>query len=375
MRLARFGTWLLSLLMILSLGVVLSACSTGVSNNSSNNTNANNSSQSNNSNNNTNANGNSSGVNQNNNGNGVANPSQGDHLLFVEPDDGAVPVVNAIKAAKSSVDMVMYLLSDRDVIGALQDAQQRGVQVRVMLEEHPYGGGSGNQSIYQTLQKAGVNVKWTNPVFRLTHEKALVMDDKVALVMTLNTTYSAFTKNREYGIVTYKPAEVQEVLAGFNADWNRAAFNPAEGSSLVWSNANSRRKIIAFIDSSQHSLVMEQEEMQDSEIQQHLVSAARRGVKIQILVAASTSSSSSDPNQAGEQQAQAGGAQVRTINSPYMHAKIYLADDNRVIICSENVSTSSLDNNRELGIIVSDPEIVKRVSQTFQKDWSRGTGI
>jgi len=314
---------------------------------------------------------------QNSIGVGGVNPSQGDHVLFVEPEDGNTPVVGAINAAKNSVEMKMYLLTERDVIAALKAAQQRGIKVRVMLEEHPYGSGPGNTENYKTFQSSGIEVKWTNPVFKLSHEKSLVVDDKAALIMTLNLTHSAFISNREYGIITTKPAEVKEVLDGFNADWNRNAFNPADSSPLLWSNLNSRKKILAFIDGSQKTLILEQEEMQDSEVQQHLIDAAKRGVKVRVLVAGSTGSESSggDYNKPGEQQIQAGGVQVKTIAVPYMHAKIYLADGNRVIICSENVSTSSLNNNRELGIIVSDSEIVKRVAQTFEKDWVGGKAV
>jgi len=314
---------------------------------------------------------------QNSIGVGGVSPSQGDHVLFVEPEDGNTPVVGAINAAKNSVEMKMYLLTERDVIAALKAAQQRGIKVRVMLEEHPYGSGPGNTENYKTFQSSGIEVKWTNPVFKLSHEKSLVVDDKAALIMTLNLTHSAFISNREYGIITTKPAEVKEVLDGFNADWNRNAFNPADSSPLLWSNLNSRKKILAFIDGSQKTLILEQEEMQDSEVQQHLIDAAKRGVKVRVLVAGSTGSESSggDYNKPGEQQIQAGGVQVKTIAVPYMHAKIYLADGNRVIICSENVSTSSLNNNRELGIIVSDSEIVKRVAQTFEKDWVGGKAV
>jgi cardiolipin synthase len=301
-------------------------------------------------------------------------PSQGSHTLFVEPDDGVAPVLDAIVSASTSLEMKMYLLSDRQIIDALKAAQARGVKVRVLLEENPYGGGSGNKSVYNELQAAGVAVQWTNPVFRLTHEKSLVVDDGAALIMTCNMTHSAFISNREYGIITHQPAEVKEVLDGFNADWDRRLFTPNPNSALVWSNVNSRLKVLAFIDSAQQTLVLEQEEMQDAEVQQHLINAARRGVKVRVLVAA-PQSGQTDPNRPGELQISAGGVAVRIISTPYMHAKVYLADGNRALTGSMNVSTSSLDNNRELGIIVSDPEIASRIVGTFEKDWVRGVDL
>jgi cardiolipin synthase len=301
-------------------------------------------------------------------------PSQGSHTLFLEPDDGVAPVLNAIVSARTSLEMKMYLLSDREIIDALKAAQARGVKVRVLLEKNPYGSGPGNKSVYNELQAAGVAVQWTNPVFRLTHEKSLVVDDRAALIMTCNMTHSAFTRNREYGIITHQPAEVKEVLDGFNADWDRRSFSPNPNSALLWSNVNSRHKVLAFIDSAQKTLVLEQEEMQDAEVQQHLINAARRGVKVRVLVAA-PQSGQPDLNLPGERQIRAGGVAVRIISTPIMHAKVYLADGNRVLTGSMNVSTSSLDNNRELGIIVSDPEIVRRIAETFEKDWAKGASL
>ena len=37
---------------------------------------------------------------------------------------------------------------------------------------------------------------------------------------------------------------------------------------------------------------------------------------------------------------------------------------------SENISAQSLDQNRELGIIVSDANVLSRLQTTFQKDWA-----
>lgn len=181
--------------------------------------------------------------------------NQGEQRLFVEPDDGVTPVLNAIATATSSIELKMYLLTERDAIEALKTAQRRGVRVRVILEQRPYGSGPGNEGNYQALQAAGIAVRWGNPVFRLTHEKSLIIDHKVAFIMTLNLVHSAFTRNREFGIVTARPAEVAEVLDGFEADWNRTAFTPPADSPLLWSNVNSRRKLLAFIDGARDAAV------------------------------------------------------------------------------------------------------------------------
>src|SRR3954452_8248408 len=59
--------------------------------------------------------------------------------VFVEPEDGRNPVLEELNAANSSIDVMIYLLSDRDVMSALGRAESRGVQVRVILEHDPFG--------------------------------------------------------------------------------------------------------------------------------------------------------------------------------------------------------------------------------------------
>src|SRR5581483_11796733 len=119
--------------------------------------------------------------------------------VCVEPDDGLDPVLNEFNGAVRSIDLVVYELTERQVLAALESAQRRGVQVRVLLEEHPFGAGNINGSAAARLQQAGVQVRWANPRFSLTHEKAAVIDRREALILTLNLTASAFTRNREYG--------------------------------------------------------------------------------------------------------------------------------------------------------------------------------
>jgi len=276
--------------------------------------------------------------------------------------------LEAIRDARRSVDVVVYLLSDRSVIEELIAARRRGVAVRVMLERDPYGSGPGNGAAYDQLRRGGVDVRWANPAFALTHEKALIADGETALIMTLNLVYSAFHNNREYGVITHDPLEVAETLAGFNADWERRAFKP-KAPALLWSDANTRRKLLDFIDGARESLLLEQESTQDHEALQHLAGAARRGVDVRIITP--PDDGESDPNRAGRRQLAGAGALVRTLEAPKVHAKTLVADGARAIVGSANLTSSALDNNRELGVVVLEPEIVRRMVETFETDWAR----
>ncbi len=148
--------------------------------------------------------------------------------VFVEPDAGDTVITDAIAGAKKTVLLEMYLLTERKVINALEESAHRGVDVRVMLEQHPYGIGSVSPTeTLDRLKAAGVNTQFTNPAFALTHEKGMVIDDSTAYIMTANFTAAAlgsgsYTKNREYGIIDTNGQDVQAVTDIFNADWNRS---------------------------------------------------------------------------------------------------------------------------------------------------------
>src|SRR6266571_1369365 len=111
--------------------------------------------------------------------------------VFVEPDAGEHPISDAIHAAKKAIWLEMYFLTDRNIIRALEEAANRGVDVRVMLELHPFGGGSSPTRTMDQLKAAGVNAQPSNPSFPLTHAKSMIIDDTAAYIMTSNFSRSA----------------------------------------------------------------------------------------------------------------------------------------------------------------------------------------
>src|SRR5215217_964852 len=76
--------------------------------------------------------------------------------IFIEPDDGRKPILDELTAARRSVELQVYLLSDNEIINALIAADQRGVRVRVMMEEHPFGGAGNQPDVFDRLQDNGV---------------------------------------------------------------------------------------------------------------------------------------------------------------------------------------------------------------------------
>lgn len=289
--------------------------------------------------------------------------------LFIEPQAGERVITGAITSAKKSVWVEMYLLTDKKVISALEDTAHRHIDVRVMLEDHPYGGGSVSPT--ETLDKlkaAGIQTKTTNPDFALTHEKGMVIDGTTAYIMTGNFTLAALgagksTLNREYGIIDTNTQDVKNVQDIFTDDWNRTQAK-VSSSNLVVSPINSRNTFITLIKSAKKSLLIEAEEMNDPSVEQALVSQEKQGVKVQVILP------KNDSNDKGIATIKKSKVQVEEDSHLYIHAKIIIVDQQKAFVGSENISTSSLDKNRELGIIVSNTSVLNALQQTFQQDWT-----
>jgi phosphatidylserine/phosphatidylglycerophosphate/cardiolipin synthase-like enzyme len=286
--------------------------------------------------------------------------------LFVEPDDGTRPVVQFIGEARRTLDVAMYLLSDRDVVQALEAAPRRGVRVRVMLEEHPYETGPGNGAVASRLKAAGVTVGWSPTTFQLSHDKYAVADGRSALVGTANWTHSAFVGNREYLVVDDDPTDVGQLAALFQADWGRDSPDLTD-PRLVVSPTNARADFGALAGAAGQTLDLEAEEMEDPGIEGALVGAARRGVVVRVILPLPTGGP--DANAAGRGRLVAGGVQVRRLRNPYVHAKDVVVDGKEAFVGSENLSTSSLDRNREVGLLLADPVAVRSLEATFERDW------
>lgn len=297
-------------------------------------------------------------------------PGVRDVSLFVEPGAGAKPVTNAIDGAMHSVWVEVYLLTDARVIAALEEAAHRGVEVRVLLEEHPYGGDVVSpQRTLQTLRLAGIQAKFANSAYHYTHAQTLIIDSATLLVLTANLSRSGLggssaAHNREFGVIDTHTEDVTEIMAIFQADWTRN--QPAlHDANMVISPVNARAKITALLNSAQTSLLIEDEEMYDTALEDALIAAARRGVRVRLILAGPA-----DIVATAAARLKAGGVQLVYVGAPFIHAKVIVADGRLAFVGSENFSATSLDQNREVGLLLADTAALATITATLERDWA-----
>ena len=295
------------------------------------------------------------------------------YTLVTEPDQGLSPIYSLISSAKKTIDMTMYELTDTQAEQLLAQAASSGVTVRVILDQNLEK--KNNTAAYNYLSSNGVQVHWANSTYSATHQKTITVDGATTAIMTLNLTSQYYSTSRDFAVIENDPNDIAAIEATFNADFQNSSITPANGDDLGWSPTNSQAAILAVINAAQHTLLVENEEMSDTNIINALLAAAQRGVLVQVAM---TNTGNEYASEFG--QLVGAGVEVSTYASTaslYIHAKVILADYGspgaQVFVGSENFSTASLTRNRELGLTLTDPAILQSLAAAITSDLNGGT--
>jgi phosphatidylserine/phosphatidylglycerophosphate/cardiolipin synthase-like enzyme len=152
------------------------------------------------------------------------------HTL-VQPDDGRTLILNALNAAKTSIDLTIYEINDSQIMSALAAAKARKVTARVIYNWYSFPADMQQRQItpaIQQLTKVGIQCQQAPRTFEVTHEKAFVIDGTTGIIMSFNLTSEYFGMTRDFGIVTTVGPEVTEIAIVFEADWNDKPVTPKE---------------------------------------------------------------------------------------------------------------------------------------------------
>jgi len=303
---------------------------------------------------------------------GPVSAGSGTLRVLAEPQAGMASIYKLITGARSSIDLTMYELKDTTAEDDLAAAAKRGVDVRVILDQHLEK--SSNTTAYDFLTAHRVHVTWA-PSGTTYHQKTLTVDGKTSVIMTLNMVSEDYPGTRDFAVIDTGKADVAAIVATFNADFAHRAVTPPDGADLVWSPTNSEAAILAVINSAKHTLAVENEEMDDPVITKALEAAAKRGVDVQIVMTAE-----SEWDTAFGELVKAG-AHVRLYADSssvlYIHAKAVVADAGRagqqMFVGSENFSAASLLHNRELGIRTTNSSLISAVAAVIADDYAGAT--
>lgn len=145
-------------------------------------------------------------------------------VLFSPQDNCAQEIVSAIDRAKDYVYVAMYFFTSRPIAQALIRAMDRGVDVKVCMdEEQP----TYEYSKSRFLENKGINIRLISGS-GIMHNKFCIIDDHITLTGSYNWTVSADLKNDENLLIIESKEIARIYKEQFNKLWNGTFIDTCE---------------------------------------------------------------------------------------------------------------------------------------------------
>lgn len=275
--------------------------------------------------------------------------------LIIQPDDGLTPLLRAVKAARSSIDIVIFRFDRLELEEALEAAVARGVVVRALIAHTNRGGEKTLRKLETRMLARGITVSRTADDLPRYHAKTMLVDGALH-VLGFNYTRQDIDGSRSFGVVTRDPRVVKDALALFEADSNRQVYTPSEDTFVV-SPDTSRERLTAFIKGAKKQLCIYDPKVSDNAIQRLLEERAKAGVEIRII---------------GKLEKTLAGVETRKLKALRLHVRAMIRDGTSGFVGSQSLRKLELEGRREVGLIVRDSRIAKKMLEVFEADWEEG---
>jgi cardiolipin synthase A/B len=287
--------------------------------------------------------------------------------VAVTPEAGEQPYLDALASAQHSIDVEIYLMGYGGILDTLKAKATSGVKVRVILDQYKM---DTNEKYFTQLAAAGAEVKWSSTEFTYQHSKLLLVDGKTAVISTGNFSKSySIDLERNHVATDRDPADLADLVALFEADWTGQPVQ-MPCTRMVISPINARSRILDLINSATETLDIESMQFADYKVREAVKARVQAGVQVRALIA---DASWIDANASAATFLTGLGVPVKWI--PHLHTKVIVVDGARAYLGSENLSQTSLDKNREVGLIVTDDVSIAPLRTSFDGDWAAGTAF
>ncbi|MDD2753846.1 MAG: phospholipase D-like domain-containing protein [Candidatus Portnoybacteria bacterium] len=291
-------------------------------------------------------------------------------MLYIEPNAGVSPILQVIQSAHHTLNVGVYYMTDKPILRAIQAAKARGVDVRVIIEGKPYAMKSWQvKNEEQKIEATGAQLHLAPSRFTshgsqwaFYHAKYLASGHE-AEIGNPNFSWSDFHSARNYLYVTKNPTVVKAINAVFDADWNNQRAPAWTHKVLVLSPGTSVNQILQVIN--QPGPI----DIEDEEVGPYaptLDAIAKKGHLARVIMPSNINAQ--DKKDAAFLESH--GVQVRLlpVKPIYLHAKL-IVGKSLAYIGSENLTKTSLEANRECGVLLNGSDIPKLQNQ-FNQDWA-----
>jgi cardiolipin synthase len=273
--------------------------------------------------------------------------------LIVQPDAGIAPIVTAIKKAKKTIDIMIFRLDRAEIARALEAAVARGVSVRALTAHQNRGGTKSLRKLEMRLLEGGVTVSRTAADLVRYHGKMAIIDNKVLHVYGFNFTGLDMEKSRSFGIVTKNKKLVSEAQKLFTADFDRLPYTPGY-ERLVVSPENARERLARFLRGARRQLLVYDPKVSDDGMLKILTEKIKAGLDVRVIGKVESKWNVKHEKYPGKR----------------LHIRAIIRDGRRAFVGSQSLRRLELEKRREVGVIITDSNVVNEMLEIFEDDWA-----
>lgn len=288
------------------------------------------------------------------------------------------PLVEAIDAARLSVDVAAYSLGLNSVRNALLRAHDRGATVRIVMET-----GNMDLSDPQILMEAGVPIVGDNSD-GLMHNKFIVIDKSEVWLGSMNFTDSGGYEDNNNLIRIHSAEMVENFVKEFEEMFLENAFGevvfPETPHPLVTIGETDIQvyfspddgvlnALVPLLESAEESIYFLAFSFTSNELGDIVRAKADAGLTIAGVMDKEQISSNQgtefDPFRQAELDVLIDGIDGQ------MHHKVFIIDEEIVVLGSYNFSRSAEERNDENLLIIHDTDIAGQFMHEFQRVWDQ----
>ncbi len=316
--------------------------------------------------------------------------SSGDwyRVYFTKPnDDGnesgqakdiVYALIGAINQSKSELAIAIYMLDLNEVGNAILSASQRGVKVRMVTDEDSLG----ESTTLQRLQKAGISIV-TDRRPALMHDKFMVVDKKGVWSGSYNWTWSCTYRNDNDAIYIESAQLAEDYLQEFDEMYYNKHFGEEKRTRLPYPSltiadaalevcfsppGRCSEKVAKAIALAEKNIRFMAFAFTSDPIAEALEERYRAGLDVSGVI----ESYQSDKPGGDYAVFHNLGMNVQLDGNPYnMHHKVFILDENTVILGSFNFTRSADTVNDENLLLIRDRQLAALFLNEYERVYAQ----
>jgi phosphatidylserine/phosphatidylglycerophosphate/cardiolipin synthase-like enzyme len=134
----------------------------------------------------------------------------------------------------------------------------------------------------------------------------------------------------------------------------RQPYTPTR-SNLVISPETSRQMLSAFLKGAKKELAIYDAKIHDPAMIKILKERTAKGVRVRVI---------------GNLKGPDGDVDVRPMKSIRLHVRAIIRDGTRAFVGSQSLRKEELESRREVGLLINNPTVTRKLMQLFEADWA-----